>query len=53
MMPLELSVIDATIWSITVKSSITILEASFSHIYNVYSTDVTYDDRQLTILLCL
>jgi hypothetical protein len=29
MMPLELSVSDATIWSITLESSITILEASF------------------------
>jgi hypothetical protein len=28
-MPLELSVSDTTIWSITLESSITILEASF------------------------
>ncbi len=37
-MPLESSLSDATIWSVTLELSITILEASFTLIYNVYST---------------
>ncbi len=47
MTPLGSSVSDATIWSITVESSIVILEASFTLSYDVYSTDVTYDDHQI------
>jgi len=47
MTPLELSVSDATIWSVTLESSITILEASFTLIYDVYSTGITYDDRTM------
>jgi len=43
----------ATIWSITLESSNTILEASFTFIYDVYSTEITYDDCQLTIVICL
>jgi hypothetical protein len=35
---------DATIWIVTLESSIIILEASFSHIYDVYSTSITYDE---------
>ncbi len=38
---LELSVSDTTIWRVTLESSITILEASFSLIYDVYSTGIT------------
>jgi hypothetical protein len=46
MTPLELSVIDATICSNSLWSSITILEASFTLIYDVYSTSITLDDHQ-------
>jgi len=53
MMPLESSVSDATIWSITLGSSIIILEASFRLIYIVLSAGVTYDDCQLTIEISL
>jgi hypothetical protein len=53
MMPLELSVSNANIWSITLELSITILEVSFTLIYDVYSTGITYDDCQLTIMICL
>ncbi len=53
MMPLELSISDATIESITQNLSIVILEESFCLIYDVYSTGITYDDYQLKILLCL
>jgi hypothetical protein len=31
----------------------TILEASFTHIYDAYSTGATYDDCQLMIVMCL
>ncbi len=44
MTPLELSVSDTTIWSITLESSVTIPDASFTHIYEVYGTDIAYDD---------
>jgi hypothetical protein len=47
---LELSVSDGTIWSITLESSIAILEASFKLIYDAHSTSITYDDHQLTIV---
>jgi hypothetical protein len=53
MTPLESSVSEATIWSATLESSITILEASFTLIYDVYSADVTYNDCQLMIVICL
>ncbi len=46
-MPLELSVSDTTIWSITLESSVTILETSFSLIYDVYSAGITHDDHQM------
>jgi hypothetical protein len=52
MTPLELSVKDTTIWSVTLQLSIKILDTSFTLIYDVYSTGVTYDDRQWTII-CL
>jgi len=42
----------ATIWSVTLESSITILEGSFTLICNVYSTGVTYVERQLTVAIC-
>ncbi len=51
MIPLESPVSDATIWSITLDSSITILEASFALIYDVYGTGVTYDDHQYMIVI--
>jgi hypothetical protein len=53
MMPLESSVSDATIWSITLESSVMIREASFILINDVYNTGVTNDDHQLTIVMCL
>ncbi len=34
---------DATIWSVTLEMSIMNLEVSFSSIYVVYSTGITYD----------
>jgi hypothetical protein len=45
MMPLELSVSDDTIRSVTVESSIIIQEASFALINDVYSTGVTLASR--------
>jgi hypothetical protein len=53
MTPIELNVCDAAIWSITLESSITILEASLTLIYDVYSTFITGDDSELTIVMCL
>jgi hypothetical protein len=53
MTPLKSSVIDAAIWSFTLESSIMIPEASFTHVYVVYSTVKTYEDRQLTMTICL
>jgi hypothetical protein len=53
MMPLESSVSDSRIWSVTVEWSITILEASFTLIHDVYSAGVTYDECQLMIVICL
>ncbi len=53
MMLLELSMGDATISSITLGSSIMIVEVSFTLIYEVYRTGITNDDRQLTIEICL
>ena len=59
MMPLELSVSDATIWSITLKVINQNLRGiiyahlcSFMLIYDVYSAGVTYDNHQL-IIICL
>ncbi len=49
MTPPELSVSDATIWSITLESSITTLEGLFVLIYDVYTTGITYDDHQLSV----
>ena len=45
MMPLQSSVSDATIWTVALESSVMVLEASFTLIYDVDSTDVTYDNR--------
>ncbi len=42
MTPLESSVSDATL-----ELSITILEASFTLVYDVYSTGISYEDHQL------
>jgi hypothetical protein len=44
---------DTVIWSDALESSITIFEASFTLICDVYSTGVTYDDYQLTIVISL
>ncbi len=52
MMALELSLSVATIWSITLELSIMILHVSFTLIYDVYSTGITYDDCQLMIIIC-
>jgi hypothetical protein len=49
----DTSVSDATIWSVTLESSIMILEVSFTITFDVYGTGITYDDRQLTIMTCL
>jgi hypothetical protein len=51
MTPLESSVSDAPFLSITLESSIMITEASFKLIYHFYSTGVTYDDRNVFIVL--
>jgi hypothetical protein len=51
MMHLGSSVSDATIWSVTVESSITILEAPFTVFYDVYSTGITYSDCLLMITM--
>jgi len=53
MIPLELLVSDATIWSITLELSIAILEVQFTLNKDAYSTGITYDDCQLTIIICL
>ncbi len=45
-MPLESSVSDATVWIITLELSIMILKVSFTLIYDVYSTGITYDEHQ-------
>jgi hypothetical protein len=44
MVPLGVSVSDTTVWIITLVLSFTILDAAFTLIYDVYSTDITYDD---------
>ncbi len=44
MTPLESSVSDATLRSVHLESSSTILEASLSLIYDVYSNSITCDD---------
>ncbi len=51
MTTIELSVSDATIWSITLESLIMTLEVPFTLIYDVYSTDITYDDHQVSIIV--
>jgi hypothetical protein len=40
-MPLESSVGDTTLWSVTLESSISIMEASFTLIYDAYNTAIT------------
>ncbi len=39
-------------YHITLELSITILVASFTLIYDVYSTGITYDNCRLTIVIC-
>ncbi len=46
-MPLELSVNDATVCRIALELWITIIEASFTQICEVYSSGLIYDNRQL------
>jgi len=48
-MPLESSVSDPTIWSITLELSFTILEAPFKPIYDVYSAGINYDNHHSII----
>jgi hypothetical protein len=43
---------NAIIWSVTLESSIMILEVSFTPVSYVYSTGINYDDCQLTIIIC-
>jgi hypothetical protein len=45
MMPLESSASYVTIWSITVESSIVILEASFSLIYEINGTGIIMNEN--------
>ncbi len=45
MMPLDSSGSDATIWSVTLESSIRALKALISLNYDVYGTGVTYVDH--------
>jgi len=47
----ESSVNDATLKSVTLGSTIMILEVSFALIYDVYSTSISYDDCQLMIII--
>jgi len=51
MTPLQSPMSDAPFLNITLESSIMITEASFKLIYHVYSTGVTYDDRNVFIVL--
>jgi hypothetical protein len=44
---------DASIWSMSLELSITILEALFTLIYDVYSRGIANDDSQVTIVICL
>ncbi len=53
MMPLESSMSDDAVWSITLEASITILEAAFTIIYDVFSTGITYEDYRFMIIICL
>jgi len=53
MTPLESSVSDATIWSITLELSIMIQEAPFAIIYDVYSIGIIYDNYQLMSVICV
>jgi hypothetical protein len=41
---------DATIWGVTLESSITTPEVSFTIIYDVYSTGITYDARNMFLV---
>jgi hypothetical protein len=52
MTPIQSSVSDATIWNVTlvIKYDST---AIIQLIYDVYSTNITNDDLQLAIMLCL
>ncbi len=50
MIHLELSVSDATIWSINLELSVMILEASLSLICDTYGKGITYNDHQLFIV---
>jgi hypothetical protein len=40
-----------TIWSITLESSIILLELSIMLLENIYSTGVTHDDRHLQSII--
>jgi hypothetical protein len=53
LMPLESSVSDDTIWSITLELSIMLLEVSFTLICAVYNTGVTYYDQLMRPLINL
>jgi hypothetical protein len=44
---------DATSWSITLESSITLLESSILLLENNYSTGITHDDHHMMIVMCL
>ena len=60
-MPLELLVSDATIWSITLNSLTTLLEASFTFpdapfmmfIVQASLMIITYNCQKFTIVICL
>jgi hypothetical protein len=44
---------DVTIWSITLELSISLLEASFVLLEDIYSTGRSGFNRQITIVACL
>ncbi len=52
-MPLESSVIDITIFSVIIELSTMIPQVSFTLVYDVYSTSITYNDCQSAIIICL
>ncbi len=44
---------DATIWSIILQLSITLLESSIMLPKDIYSTGITHNDHHMTIIICL
>jgi len=40
-------------FGVSIESPVMIIDASFTLIYDVYSTSVSYDDHQFRIVICL